>query len=188
MPWFNTSFCSTCTCKLYMYEQSVNHNSLTREKPSLKSPTAQDTFWPIPAKPCIQAVCKRNGLVTHPGSNCIRIWGQGNYSCTRTSHEYLIMQWYLIVATWLFVMYKSIVASRTRYRLVLNGCCLVICRHTTCSRLTFAHSCWRARLTVTTTTLKQVLACTKSLSTGTCTVVVAYKSTEGVWTKYCSKR
>ena len=38
-----------------------------------------------------QAVRRRNGLATFPLSNCIRIWCQKDYSCTRTSHEYWIM-------------------------------------------------------------------------------------------------
>ena len=35
--------------------------------------------------------CRRNSLATYPSSNCIPIWRQGDYSSTRTSHEYWIM-------------------------------------------------------------------------------------------------
>ena len=42
-------------------------------------------------QPRTQAVCRRNSLATYPGSNCIRIRRQKEYSCTHTSYEYWIM-------------------------------------------------------------------------------------------------
>jgi len=40
------------------------------------------------------------------------------------------------------------VASKTRYRLKLDSCCLVICRCTAYSTLALAHRCRYARTTV----------------------------------------
>ena len=110
------------------------------------------------------------------GSNCIRIWRQKDYSCTRTSHEYWIMH-VIFDRHHMTVLSKYVVvASKTRYRLTLGGWCLVISRYTTCSILALVHWCLSARVTVSTNwyhtaTLKQVLAFKETvLSAGTAVV------------------
>ena len=99
---------------------------------------------------------RKNGLATYPGSNYIWIWRQKDYSCIHTSHEYWIMH-VIFDQSHVTVMCKCVVvASKTRYRLILDGCFLVICRCTACSTLALAHWCWSAWLTVST---KPVLYC-----------------------------
>ena len=96
-----------------------------------------------------------------------------DYSCTPYK------PWILVVTMWLFTMCKHIVvASKTRYRLILDGWCLVICRCTACSRLALAHWCQYARLTLMFLFVKKLF----------CPQLLLYTSQQEFRQNRCSKR
>ena len=116
-----------------------------------------DLSKPLYPEPRTQAVRRRNGLAT---SRVQTVYGCDVLEITAPPVQAMNIgycMWYLIVATWLFVLRKRIVvASKTRCRLILDSFLLVIkCRHTTCSRRALAHWCRRI-CPIDSTTLTQM--------------------------------
>ena len=104
------------------------------------------------------------------------MWLQGDYSCTRTSHEYWIMHMIFdrsnVTVCNVRVLLLPVRLVTGLYWMV--GVLLVICRCTACSRPALTHRYWYARLIVST----NVLVCKQTVLS----VVVAHKSA-GVQTK-----
>ena len=112
---------------------------------------------------------------------------QGDYSCTRTGHEYWIMH---VIFDRRHVTVRNVRKLLLRERLVTGLYCmvavlLVICRRTACGRLTLTHdvNIFDCLLTSTTCTLNRFLLVKPFCLLSYCSSW--HKSTEGVCHSKC---